>query len=165
MQSDPCSSLFIHQLGSVIEYLDNSCTSAVEGMQFPGDSSTVLGDMNTVDLERMELETVEDTATVDYSEVKPVYSYTTDGEYDTEDASTAAWSASSRTSYSTRSKASSKSPQKKKGPVQKFHIVGRLHAKAPETNTPSPEDHNPLGRLARPETQNPFNMVLNTCST
>ncbi|CAJ1963313.1 unnamed protein product [Cylindrotheca closterium] len=142
---DPCGNGggLIHQIGKLVEYLDNSCTSTVEGIRFPSDSTTILGDMDTVDLEQYELNTVTDTVgetTIGTNDIEPAYSYATG-----DDASTAGFSTSTRTSYTTATK--SRSPSKtttttttspvKKGPVASFHMVGRMHAKVPQTNTSS----------------------------
>lgn len=129
INSDPCSNIFIHQLGSVVDYFDRSCTAVVDGIHFPSDSTTVLGDMDTVAMEQMEIDTIVDTVDMSAatSEIKPAYSYVTDD-------GSLAFSASTRTSY--HSKSTSKSLQKKV-PTGNFNLVGRLHAKPPETNTPS----------------------------
>ncbi|KAL3933700.1 MAG: hypothetical protein SGBAC_010277 [Bacillariaceae sp.] len=140
IQADPCSNVFIYQLGRMVEYFDNSCTSTVEGIHFPSDSTTVLGDMDTVDLEQMELDTIADTATItdtigetvdtsySASDIRPNYSYATD------DGSTV-FSASSRASYTTQSSFRKPSKSPAKGPVAKFRMVGRMHARVPETKT------------------------------
>mmetsp|Transcript_23709 Transcript_23709/g.58116 ORF Transcript_23709/g.58116 Transcript_23709/m.58116 type:complete len:384 (+) Transcript_23709:101-1252(+) len=142
VKSDPCQSNLIHQLGKMIEYLDHSCTSAVDGIHLPSDSTTVLGDMDTVDLEQMEMDTITDTigeTTIDMmsaSDIRQAYSYATGA---TDDASTI-FSASTRTGYITAQGNLANSPSKSpvKEPVAKFQMVGRMHAKIPETNTSPP---------------------------